>query len=218
MNFSGWMTFFTCSTTGDSWTASRTSGPGWTHLLNMMFSSTKLRKPTSITGIMLMRRGRILQPASHQPLSRGHPTRNHTLACPQNLGKPPNLNHHPLPTNLHQIHHPCHGLWPRTMTPTRTCLQSLDLMANSFWQRRNTARSSVFAFTMVSKMTVHHPTSINQTPLRSTNQLAPPTHLNPRAVQHKPKPRNQTPSRWLLPMPWIFSTQPCWHARPLWSQ
>jgi len=218
MNSGGWTMSFTCSTTGDSQTASRTSGPGLIHLLYMILLLKKLRKQTSVTGIGLTRRGRILQPANPRPLSRGPPTRNHILVRLQNLASPPGPHHRQLPTKPYQPCRPCHGHWPRRPTPIKICPLSSDQMASSFLKRRNGARNLVSAFTTASRTIAHLLASTSPTLQRLINQLAPPTRLNPRAVRHKPKPRNQTPSRRLLPMPRIFSTQPCWRAGPLRSR
>jgi len=178
----------------------------------------KLRKPTSVTGAVSTRRGRILQPANPQPLSRGPLTRNHIPVCPQNPANPPGPYHRQLPTKLLQPCCPCHGHWPRKPTPTKICLLSSDQMASSFLKRRNSTRNLVSAFAMASRTIAHLPALTSPTLRRPTNWLAPSTRLNPRAVRCKLKPRNRTPSRRLPPMPRIFSTQPRWHAGPLRSQ
>ena len=218
MNSGGQTTSSTRSTTRDSRTVSRTSGPRPIHLLYTILSLMKLRKPTSVTGVMLTRRGRILQPTNLRPPSSGRPTRNHIPVRPQNPASPPGPHHRQLPTKPLQHRRPRHGHRPRRPTPIKICPLSSDRTASSFLKRRNGARNSVSAFATASRTIAHLPASTSRALLRSTNRLAPSTRLNPRAGRRKLKPRNRTPSRRLPPTPRIFSTQTRWRAGPLRSR
>jgi len=217
MNSSGQTTSFTHSTTGDSRTASRTSGPRPIHLLYMILLLKKLRKLTSVTGVGSTRRGRILQAANPQPPSRDRLTRNHIPVHLPNPASPPGSHHRQLPTKLLHPCRPRHGHRPRRPTPIKICPLSLDRTASSFLKGRNGARNLVSAFATASRTIAHLLASTSPTLQRPINQLALSTRLNPRAMRRKPKPRNRTPSTQLPPMPWIFSMQPRWHAGPLQS-
>jgi len=211
------MMFSILFTTGDSRTVSKTFGHGLIHRPYSLTLSLKLNKWISATGDMLMRRRRSLCPENLPPLSRRLPIRNPSPARPPNLASPPGPHHHQLPAKLLQPCRPRHEHQLRQLTPTKTCLLSLDQTVNSFLKRRNAGRNLAFAFIMESRMIALLPALTSPALQRWINWPALPTRQSPRDKRLKPRilPTNLIPSRQLLPMLWIFSTQPHWRAGPL---
>jgi len=213
------MKFSILFTTRDSQTVSKTFGRGLIHCPYSLTLSLKLNKQISTTGDTSMRRKRILCLENLPPPSRRLPIRNHSPACLPHPASPPDPHHHQLPAKPLQPCHPHCKHQLRRLTPTKTCLLSLDWTVNSFLKRRNTGRNSVFAFVTESRMIALLLALTSPALQRWINQPALPTCPSPRDKWLKPGilPTNLIPSWRLPPMPWIFSTQPRWCAGPLWS-
>jgi len=213
------MMFSILFTTGDSRTVSKTFGCGPIHHPYSLTLSLKLNKRISATGNTSMRRRSSLCPENLPPLSRRLPIRNPSPARTPNPASPPDPHHRQLPAKLLQPCCPHHEHQLRRPTPTKTCPLSSDRMVNSFLKRRNTRRNSAFAFVTESRTIALLPALTSPALQRQINQPALPTCQSPRDKQLKPRilPTNLIPSRRLLPMLRIFSTQPCWHTRPLQS-
>jgi len=214
------MKFSILYTTGDSQTVSKTFGRGPIHRPYSLTLSLKLNKRISATGDASMRRRRSLRLENLPPPSRRLPIRNHSPARLPNPASPPDPHHHQLPAKLLQPCRPHRERRPKRPTPTKTCLLSSDRMVNSFLKRRNAGRNSAFAFDTESRMIALRPALTSPALQRRINQPALPTHQSPRDEWLKPRilPTNLIPSRRLLPMLQIFSTQPRWRAGPLRSR
>ena len=205
--------------TGDSRTTLKTSGHGPIHWSSLLTLSLKPSEWISVTGTELTKRRRILCLENLLPPSIRLPIKNLNPAHLQNLVSPPNPHHHPPPTRQHQPLCPHLELRPRPPTPIKICLRFLDRMANSFLKRKNTGRNSASVFSTVSRTIALLRALISPTLRRPISQPVHQTRPNPRAILLKQKmlPTNLIPSWQHPPMPQIFSTQPHWCARPLWS-
>jgi len=140
-NSDGLMTSFIPYTTGDSRTASRTSGHGLTHRPSLLTLSLKPSEQISVTGAESTKRRRFRRPENLPPLSRRLPIKNLSPAHLQNPVSPPNPHPHQPPTRRHQPLRPHLELRPRPTTPIKICLQFSGRTANSFLKRRNKERS-----------------------------------------------------------------------------
>ena len=211
------MTFSILFTTGDSQTISKTFGRSPIHHPYSLTLLLKLNEQISATGDASMRRRRSLRPENLPPPSRRLLIRNPSPAHLPNPASPPGPHHRQLPAKLLQPCRPHRKHWPKRPTPTKTCLLSSDWTVNSFLKRRNTGRNSAFAFITESRMIALLPALTSPILRRPINWPALPTCQSPRDKWLKLRilPTNLIPSQWLSLMPWIFSTQPHWHAVPL---